>query len=356
MQNINIYQLWQFTFLTELNSYTAIVRNNYTNQIMLRRKSSADNYPVMKTMSGIRHKNLMTVYDAKILDGKCVSLCEYVNGTTLEYNVESFRPYSVKDAKKIMCQICNGLSELHKNRIVHRDIKPSNVMIDNNGIVKIIDFDITRILKSNQSQDTKILGTAGYASPEQFGFAQTSGRADIYACGVLLNYLVTGGLPGENKHCGVLKTIIEKCTEIDEKKRFETVEELKKVLIGQKINKRKNFRPLPGFRGKRIFPKIITAFFIICWCFMLLYYITEFPIIIGDNIKNFVQQIILFFDIMIFWSALPYFLFGDIFKLSEKINPDNPKNGVYMLRLFGILSIFMGFVIMIFGINFCNKL
>ena len=141
MQNTGF---WNISFLAAINSDTDIVRDNNTGQIMLRRESSADTYQVMRAMTQIKHRNLMTVFDAIMVNGKCISLCEFINGTTLEGCVERFGTYSETGAKDILCQICDGLTALHASGIVHRDIKPSNVMIDNTGTVKIIDFDISR--------------------------------------------------------------------------------------------------------------------------------------------------------------------------------------------------------------------
>ena len=182
------------------------------------------------------------------------------------------------------------------------------------------EISISRLIKPEQRKDTTVLGTAGYASPEQFGFTQTNGKTDIYACGVLLNYLLTGKLPNEQLHQGPLTTVIQQCIEIDENKRFASADELKKVLQGKKINRRRPFRPLPGFRSKHVFPKIITVFFYIVWIFMLFVYINGFPMIMSSSLKNIIQQLILMADIMVFWSALPYLLFGDVFRMSERIN------------------------------------
>ena len=91
MQNVGF---WNITFLASINSYTDIVRDNNTGQIMLRRESAAETYPVMRTMTQVRHRNLMTVFDAITVNGKCISLCEFINGTTLEGCVERFGTYS----------------------------------------------------------------------------------------------------------------------------------------------------------------------------------------------------------------------------------------------------------------------
>ena len=342
---VNQSQLWDFSLVSQIRKNLDLVQNKFTRQLMVRRISPAADYPVLQTLCRIKHRNLMEIYDVKTQDGVCISLCEYINGMTLDMRVEYYQPFDIRSAKDILCQICDGLSQLHINGIVHRDIKPGNVMITDDGMVKIIDYSISRLIKPEQRKDTTVLGTAGYASPEQFGFTQTNGKTDIYACGVLLNYLLTGKLPNEQLHQGPLTTVIQQCIEIDENKRFASADELKKVLQGKKINRRRPFRPLPGFRSKHVFPKIITVFFYTVWIFMLFVYINGFPMIMSSSLKNIIQQLILMADIMVFWSALPYLLFGDVFRMSERINPDNPRNGKYVLRILGTASIILGFVL-----------
>ena len=342
---VNQSQLWDFSLVSQIRKNLDLVQNKFTRQLMVRRISPAADYPVLQTLCRIKHRNLMEIYDVKTQDGVCISLCEYINGMTLDMRIEYYQPFDIRSAKQILCQICDGLSQLHINGIVHRDIKPGNVMITDDGMVKIIDYSISRLIKPEQRKDTTVLGTAGYASPEQFGFTQTNGKTDIYACGVLLNYLLTGKLPNEQLHQGLLTAVIQQCIEIDENKRFASADELKKVLQGKKINRRRPFRPLPGFRSKHVFPKIITVFFYIVWIFMLFVYINGFPMIMSSSLKNIIQQLILMADIMVFWSALPYLLFGDVFRMSERINPDNPRNGKYVLRILGTASIILGFVL-----------
>ena len=185
----NQSQLWNFTFVAHLHKSVDLVRSNVNGQMMVRRISPAADLPVLTALCRIRQRNLMEVYDVRPENGVCVSLCEFINGTTLPE-----RLYDVKTAKQILCQVCDGLTALHSRGIVHRDIKPENIMLLSDGTVKIIDYSISRLMKPDQRKDTTTFGTAGYAPPEQFGFAQTSGTADIYSCGVLLNYMLTGRL------------------------------------------------------------------------------------------------------------------------------------------------------------------
>ena len=87
----------------------------------------------------------------------------------------------------------------------------------------LIDFDASRIFKSNTNQDTQILGTTGYAAPEQYGIAQTDERADIYSLGVLLNIMLTGKHPSKELASGRLGRIVQKCTMVNPEKRYKSV-------------------------------------------------------------------------------------------------------------------------------------
>lgn len=132
-------------------------------------------------------------------------------------------------------QMCDGLGKLHEHHIIHRDIKPSNMILQGDRI-RLIDFDAARIFKPGQENDTKILGTRGYAPPEQFGSGQTDPRSDIYALGITMKILLGG-------QCGGLKKILDRCTELDPKNRFQNVDELKSALTNDKP-RRKIFPPL----------------------------------------------------------------------------------------------------------------
>lgn len=76
--------------------------------------------------------------------------------------------------------------------IVHRDIKPSNIILTEDGRIVLIDLNAARLDDKNRSHDTQLIGTAGFAAPEQYGFAASSPRADLYAAGILTRVLLTG--------------------------------------------------------------------------------------------------------------------------------------------------------------------
>lgn len=181
---------------------------------------------VYNFLKNIRHDNIPEIYDTYILEDGQIVLEEFINGITVAEVLENGR-YTYRGAKKIISSICDVLSFLHNIHVVHRDIKPENIIITESGNIKLIDLNASRIFKAEKEADTVILGTVGYASPEQFGLSQSDSRADIYALGILLNVMLTGVHPSEQLAKGRAGKIILKCTQIDPNKRYRTVEELK---------------------------------------------------------------------------------------------------------------------------------
>ena len=167
---------------------------------------------------------------------------EFIQGENLH---EREKILSASEAREILLQMCDGLKELHAHNIIHRDIKPSNLILQG-GKIRLIDFDAARIFKADKQADTNLLGTKGYAPPEQYGSGQTDSRSDIYSLGVTMKILL-----GENCS-GQLKKILDKCTELDPKNRFQSVDEIKAALTIDEPP-RKNFSPLLIFLTTGIF-------------------------------------------------------------------------------------------------------
>lgn len=181
-----------------------------------------------EVLCGYRHENLPLVYDVIDLDDGQIVLEEYIDGLTVAQVLETGL-YRYKGAKKVISDLCEGLSFLHERGIVHRDIKPENVVIDKNGRVVLIDLNASRQLKP-AGKDTVVMGTVGYASPEQLGIAQSDQRTDIYSMGIMLNVMLTGKHPCEGIAKGRPGSIINKCTNIDPEQRYGSVKELQYAL------------------------------------------------------------------------------------------------------------------------------
>ena len=179
-------------------------------------------------IQSIRQNNLPEIYDVSEMDDGQIVLEEYIDGVTAAQVMEIDR-YRPAGAKKVLLGVCDALTVLHSRGIIHRDVKPENVMIEKSGRVVLIDLNASRV-KSEASIDTVILGTVGYASPEQLGISQTDARTDIYAAGVLFNVMLTGKHPSEKLAKGKAGRIIRKCTNINPKERYQTAEKLSRIL------------------------------------------------------------------------------------------------------------------------------
>lgn len=157
--------------------------------------------------------------------GETVVVEEFVQGESLSARLEQKRLLSEPEAAKIFLQIVEGLIFLHGLGVVHRDVKPSNLILMGSGDVRLIDFDAARTVKEEQSEDTALLGTKGYAPPEQFGYGQTDARSDLYALGVTIQKML-----GPD-YRGWLSPILAKCTELDPKRRYASARELKRAIL-----------------------------------------------------------------------------------------------------------------------------
>ena len=191
-------------------------------KLVLRRY--AEERPAYRLLKTVAHPNLPLVYDTVALADAFVALEEYIDGVTVAEVLEN-GPYTLRGARRVLAGVGEALAFLHANGIVHRDVKPENVVVGTGGAVKLIDFDIARIT-SAAGQDTRVLGTLGYAPPEQQGLAQSDPRSDIYALGVLLNVMLTREHPSVRLAPGRAGKIVIKCTQVSPEKRFQTVEAL----------------------------------------------------------------------------------------------------------------------------------
>lgn len=147
------------------------------------------------------HVNIVRAYDFGTAGGKSFIVMEYVEGVDLHRLVDRDGPMSPKAALDAIYQAANGLSHAHQRGIIHRDIKPSNLMMRHDGVIKVSDMGLARIGMHTEGSLTmdnpsSMMGTADFLAPEQALDSHTvDGRADIYALGCTLYYLLTGQTP-----------------------------------------------------------------------------------------------------------------------------------------------------------------
>lgn len=146
----------------------------------------------------LNHPNLPRIYDAFGAGGRSFLVMDFIDGKTLlQLLQEAGQPLPVDQVLHYADQLCDVLTYLHQHNppIIFRDLKPTNVMVTKEGHVYLIDFGIARFFKEGQAQDTIMLGSPGYAPPEQHGIRQTNPRSDLYALGATLHCCLTNRDP-----------------------------------------------------------------------------------------------------------------------------------------------------------------
>ncbi len=148
--------------------------------------------------AALEHPNICTVYEmGETDDGQLYIAMPYYEGDTLDRRIAQ-GPMPVGDAIHIALEIGDGLANAHEHGIIHRDVKPPNVMITTDGLVKILDFGIVKLVDGGAPDVTQPgarLGTAGYMSPEQARGADVDHRTDVWSLGVVLYEMLAGRRP-----------------------------------------------------------------------------------------------------------------------------------------------------------------
>ena len=229
------YRLSQYQHLGALREDKSIdlVRNQQTGLIGVQKVISSELYPVYLFLKEHTNPYLPVIYECIQLDeNRLLIIEEYETGKNLEECLESGMKFSEAEAAGMIRDLCMALQPLHdaKPPIICRDLKAENVMLTADHRIKLIDFDIARQYQPGKHRDTVMMGTEGYAAPEQFGFSQTDARTDIYGLGVLFNYLLTGKFPVEEKAAGQMGKVISRCTAMNPEERYQNVKELMRAL------------------------------------------------------------------------------------------------------------------------------
>lgn len=189
-------------------------------------------------MKKLDHPSLPRIVDIIDTGTTIYVVMDYIEGESLD---RILNEYGAQDEELVIGwakQICDALSYLHSQKppIIYRDMKPANVMLKPEGNIKIIDFGIAREYKEQNLADTTILGTKGYAPPEQY-YGQTNPRSDIYALGMTMHHLLTGMDPRSTEQYAPVRqwnpslseeieAIIDKCVQNREEDRYQNCNEL----------------------------------------------------------------------------------------------------------------------------------
>jgi serine/threonine protein kinase len=200
-----------------------------------------------KLLAQLTHRNLPRVTDYFVDGTRWYLIMEFINGSTLESKLREFegQPLPLTDVLSWGIQLADVLDFLHTQNppIVFRDMKPANVMLQQDGVIRLIDFGIARRFQAGATKDTLLYGSPGYSPPEQYGRSQTDSRCDIYALGASLHHLLTGRDPAttpfkfpplrslSTAFPPSLETLIARCVEMEPEKRVQTAAEVRDSLI-----------------------------------------------------------------------------------------------------------------------------
>jgi serine/threonine protein kinase len=200
----------------------------------------------------ITHPNVIRIYDFLHIRGNYAISMEYFPSHTLGGEVQDGKPLPLRRAVRLGMDVAKGMSVAHAVGIVHRDLKPANVLINDEGVVKIVDFGVAAAQHLGDTQLTKtgyVIGSPKYMAPEQILGKKVDERADIYSLGVILYEMTTGTPPyHRGDHMSVMyqhvqgrarppielnpslpqgmSDLIMKCMALDKEKRFASMDEV----------------------------------------------------------------------------------------------------------------------------------
>jgi beta-lactam-binding protein with PASTA domain len=148
-----------------------------------------------KSVARLAHPNVVGVFDQGAEGAYVYLAMEYVEGCTLRDVLRERGALAPRAALDILEPVLAALGAAHRAGFVHRDMKPENVLIGDDGRVKVADFGLVRAVGSATATTGSVLGTVSYLAPEQIEHGTADTRADVYACGVVLYEMLTGGKP-----------------------------------------------------------------------------------------------------------------------------------------------------------------
>src|SRR5688572_26749579 len=151
-----------------------LLKDDYSDDAELRQRFHRE----ARSIARLRHPNIVTVFDVGEHEGRPFMAMEYIAGDTLTVWLRRSPPPPLPRRLALVEELCAGLAHAHEAGMVHRDIKPNNLMVDADGVLKILDFGIARA--------RMMIGSLNYMSPEQVTGGNVDYRADVFAAGVVL--------------------------------------------------------------------------------------------------------------------------------------------------------------------------
>ena len=197
-----------------------------------------------RAASALDHPNICTIYEIEETKaGQMYIAMACYEGETLKRKIQR-GPLQLEEALDAAIQVAQGLTKAHSQNIVHRDIKPGNIMVTSDGVVKILDFGLAKLVDQTKiiTQTATVMGTIVYMSPEQAQGDQVDHQTDVWSLAVVLYEMLTGQLPFEGEHGqAVIHSILNKSPLPPMELRSDIPRELERIIL-KGLRKHKNDR------------------------------------------------------------------------------------------------------------------
>ena len=219
-------------------------------------------------LAALEHPNIARLFDGgTTADGLPYLVMEYVEGTPIDVYCRDVPP---AEKLRLFVQLCDAVQYAHRSLIIHRDIKPANVLVTEDGVPKLLDFGIAKLVSRTEETSTRVM-TPDYASPEQLRGAAVTTATDVFSLGVLLFELLTGRKPFGPSRLpdtepprgslrGDLEAIVMTAMEIDPARRYATVDkfadDIRRYLGGHPVSAR---RATFGYRAAKFVRRNLLA-------------------------------------------------------------------------------------------------
>ncbi len=245
------------------------VQHTVNHQIFVKKEAAVYSRAVFDQLKAHHVPGTPYIYDLFEDNGRLIVIEEYIKGRSLQQIVDQDGTVSEETAAGWIRQLCVILHFMHSEDppIIHRDLKPSNVILTDTGEIRLLDMNAARQVKAGAAKDTQLIGTVGFAAPEQYGFGASDARTDIYALGVLLNVLLVGDLPGNRLTQGPYKPIVECSTRMEPEARYPSVQafldalnDATRIPVQQSTPVITRSKALPGFRTNNLWRCALAAF------------------------------------------------------------------------------------------------
>lgn len=322
-----------------------------TKKIYIKKILSVYNLSIYQQLKDNPVPGIPTIHCLYEADNELTIIEDYIQGSTLAELLSTNGALSEEQTRHYALELCKIVKRLHSFMppIIHRDIKPSNIIVTPSGALYLIDLNAAK-KTSDKDEDTMLLGTKGYAAPEQYGFGSSDIKTDIYSIGMVINTLLIGEYSQKPCEFSQLKPIIYKCTRMNPDERYHSIDDLYEALSHDGLyrkHKPAEYLP-PGFRTKTPWHMIVAIPFYVLFTTVLLTFDVKDTYGVQLWFERISCLIIYYVSIMCLTNYLDVWRFFPLCKSKYLI-----------LRIIGVISItlcvaFTLFIFVVFTI-FCFR-